>query len=95
MDVGAFLRELGLQQYEAAFRDNRIDIRVLPKLTAEDLKDLGATLVVDRRLLLEAIAALREPTVPAVHAGGDVLDAALIRARKRPRPRRRNAVRSA
>ena len=37
MDVGDFLRELGLQQYEAAFRDNRIDIRVLPKLTAEDL----------------------------------------------------------
>jgi uncharacterized protein YjiS (DUF1127 family) len=42
---GDFLRELGLQQYEAAFHDNRIDIRVLPKLTAEDLKDLGVTLV--------------------------------------------------
>jgi SAM domain (Sterile alpha motif) len=39
MEVGEFLRELGLQQYEAAFRDNRIDIRVLPKLTAEDLKE--------------------------------------------------------
>jgi hypothetical protein len=33
MDVGDFLRELGLQQYEAAFRDNRINIRVLPQLT--------------------------------------------------------------
>ena len=43
MDVGDFLRELGLQQYEAAFRDNRIDIRVLPKLTAEDLKDRRRT----------------------------------------------------
>ena len=79
MDVGDFLRELGLQQYEAAFRDNRIDIRVLPKLTAEDLKDLGVTLVGDRRMLLDAIAALREPTAPAVKAGGDVLDAGLIR----------------
>src|ERR1700686_5090150 len=73
MDVGDFLRELGLQQYEAAFRDNRIDIRVLPKLTAEDLKDLGVTLVGDRRMLLDAIAALREPTGPAVKAGRDVL----------------------
>ena len=80
MDVGDFLRELGLQQYEAAFRDNRIDIRVLPKLTADDLKDLGVTLVGDRRMLLDAIAALREPTAPAVKPGGDVLDAGLVRA---------------
>ena len=79
MDVGDFLRELGLEQYEAAFRDNRIDIRVLPKLTAEDLKDLGVTLVGDRRMLLDAIAALREPTAPGVKDGGDVLDAGLIR----------------
>ncbi len=50
-----------------------------PKLTAEDLKDLGVTLVGDRRMLLDAIAALREPTAPAVKAGGDVLDAGLIR----------------
>jgi len=75
-EVGAFLRKLGLQQYEAAFRDNRIDIRVLPKLTAEDLKDLGVTMVGDRRMLLDAIAALREPTEPAVK---NVLDAGLIR----------------
>ena len=78
MDVGDFLRELGLQQYEATFRDNRIDIRVLPKLTAEDLKDLGVTMVGDRRVLLDAIAALREPTAPLVKAGGEVPDAGLI-----------------
>src|SRR5580693_1353763 len=85
MDVGDFLRELGLQQYEAAFRDNRIDIRVLPKLTAEDLKDLGVTLVGDRRMLLDAIAALREPTGPAVKAGGDVLEvSATGEAERRP-----------
>jgi class 3 adenylate cyclase/tetratricopeptide (TPR) repeat protein len=75
MDVGDFLRELGLQQYEAVFRDNRIDIRVLPKLTAEDLKDLGVAMVGDRRLLLEAIAALSEPAPAAVKAG-DAPDAA-------------------
>jgi SAM (Sterile alpha motif) domain-containing protein len=32
---------LGLEQYEAAFRENAIDDTVLPNLTAEDLKDLG------------------------------------------------------
>jgi class 3 adenylate cyclase len=75
MDVGSFLRELGLQQYEAAFRDNRIDVRVLPKLNAEDLRDLGVTLVGDRRLLLEAIVALREPTAPVGTGGANAVAA--------------------
>ena len=35
-----WLRSLGLEQYEAAFRENEIDDTVLPSLTAEDLKDL-------------------------------------------------------
>jgi len=69
MDVGGFLRELGLQQYEMAFRDNGVDDRVLPKLTPEDLKDLGVMMVGHRRLLLEAIAALHEPTAPAETVG--------------------------
>jgi class 3 adenylate cyclase/predicted ATPase len=58
MDVGGWLRKLGLEQYEAAFRENRIDDTVLPSLTAEDLKDLGVEFVGDRRKLLNAIAAL-------------------------------------
>ena len=59
MDVGGWLRRLGLEQYEASFRKNKIDHMVLPKLTAEDLKDLGIAFVGDRRKLLDAIAALR------------------------------------
>jgi class 3 adenylate cyclase/predicted ATPase len=59
MDVGAWLRKLGLKQYEAAFRENDIDDTVLPGLTAEDLKDLGVASVGHRRKLLDAIAALR------------------------------------
>ena len=59
MDVGGWLRRLGLEQYEAAFRENEIDDTVLPSLTAEDLKDLGVGFVGDRRKLLDAIAALR------------------------------------
>jgi class 3 adenylate cyclase len=58
VDVGEWLHGLGLQQYERAFRDNEIDAGVLPRLTAEDLKDLGVTLVGHRRRLLDAIAAL-------------------------------------
>jgi hypothetical protein len=59
MDVGGWLRKLGLEQYEAAFRENKIDDTVLPRLTAEDLKDLGVGFVGDRRRLVDAIAALR------------------------------------
>ena len=58
VDVGAWLKNLGLGQYEAAFRDNAIDGDVLPSLTPEDLKDLGVTIVGHRRKLLYAIAAL-------------------------------------
>ena len=58
MDIAAWLQDLGLERYAPAFRDNEINERVLPSLTAEDLKDLGVTLVGHRRLLLDAIAAL-------------------------------------
>ena len=62
MDLGGWLRSLGLGKYEAAFRENEIDETVLPDLTAEDLKDLGVSIVGHRRKLLNAIAALRTGT---------------------------------
>ena len=68
MDVGDWLRKLGLEQYAAAFRDNAIDSSVLPGLTAEDLKDLGVTLVGHRRRLLDAIGALGQEAVCAPSA---------------------------
>jgi class 3 adenylate cyclase/predicted ATPase len=58
LDIGAWLRSLGLEQYEAAFRDNAIDATVLASLTAEDLKEIGVVLVGHRRKLLDAVAAL-------------------------------------
>ena len=58
MDIANWLSGLGLAQYEPAFRENEIDAEILPNLTAEDLKDLGVTLVGHRRRLLDAIAAL-------------------------------------
>ena len=58
MDIGEWLRGLGLSQYEVAFRENKIDGEVLPQLTAEDLKDIGVVIVGDRRKMLTAIAEL-------------------------------------
>ena len=58
MDIAAWLRSLGLEQYEPAFRDNDIDAELVPRLTVEDLKDLGIVSVGHRRKLLDAIAAL-------------------------------------
>jgi class 3 adenylate cyclase len=62
MDISAWLRGLGLERYEQAFRENAIDEAILPKLTAEDLRDLGVTAVGHRRILVDAIAALRAET---------------------------------
>jgi class 3 adenylate cyclase len=64
VDIAAWLRGLGLAQYEQAFRDNGIDAAVRPKLTREDLKEIGVARVGDRRKLLEAIAALRDSAAP-------------------------------
>ncbi len=60
MDIGAWLRDQGLGQYEGTFRQNDIDPEVLRYLTAEDLIGLGVASVGHRRKLLAAIAALRE-----------------------------------
>ena len=64
MDIVVWLRSLGLEEYEKAFRENKVDAAVLPKLTAEDLRDLGVAAVGDRRKLLEAIEGLRSGTKP-------------------------------
>jgi hypothetical protein len=61
VDIVAWLKELGLEQYQRAFLDNAIDADVLPTLTVDDLKDIGVTVVGHRRKLLNAIATLREP----------------------------------
>ncbi len=57
MNVAAWLQSLGLERYEPLFRDNEIDWEVLPKLTSEDLKEIGVVAIGHRRKLLDAIAA--------------------------------------
>ena len=59
MDIVVWLRSLGLGKYETVFRENEITEKVLPNLTAEDLKELGVAALGHRRTLLDAIAALR------------------------------------
>ena len=108
MDIAAWLRELGLERYEQAFRENEIDAEILPKLTADDLKDIGVTTVGHRRKLLEAIAALAEPaSAPQVEPGAPAeaaprarparsraaaADGAVLRSGRLDRARRRGSI---
>jgi class 3 adenylate cyclase len=57
MDLAGWLRSLGLEQYEAAFRENAIDDTVLHDLTEDHLREIGIPLGA-RLKLLKAIAAL-------------------------------------
>ncbi|MER8766769.1 adenylate/guanylate cyclase domain-containing protein [Mesorhizobium sp. M0968] len=74
MDIGQWLRDLGLQSYEQAFRDNGIDLDVLPRLTADDLKEIGVSAVGHRRKILDAVSALE--AVRPVAAGPKIPDQA-------------------
>ena len=62
MDVGGWLRGLGLAQYEGKFRESKIDEDVVADLTDGDLEKLGLPLG-DRKRLLKAIASL--PGLPS------------------------------
>ena len=44
MDLGEWLKGLGLGQYEATFRAHEIDADVLPDLTEADLEKIGLPL---------------------------------------------------
>ena len=59
MDIEDWLRKVGLPQYAPAFIDNDIDAAILPRLTADDLRDIGVASVGHRRTLLDAIKGLR------------------------------------
>jgi class 3 adenylate cyclase len=76
MEIGDWLRSLGLGQYESAFRENSIDFTVLSDLTDQDLEKLGV-LLGHRRKLLRSIANLEtiaETTTPAAIAAPVAVD---------------------
>jgi SAM domain (Sterile alpha motif) len=89
LDVAAWLKNLGLEQYETAFRDNAVDGGLLPSLTAEDLRDLGVTIVGHRRKLLDAInaigAASKPPPPPAPTDPPATLQASVVASRPQSR----------
>ncbi len=82
MDIAAWLRGLGLEQYAPAFAQNDIGPDLLPSLTAEELKEIGIASLGHRRRLLEAIAALR-PAPAAVPVGPEPEPAARSEAERR------------
>ena len=60
MEIGGWLRSLGLGQYEALFRASEIDADILPELSEADLEKLGVPLG-HRKRLLRAISGLAAP----------------------------------
>jgi hypothetical protein len=91
MDIAAWLHCLDLERHAPAFRDHEIDWDVLPKLSADDLRDLGAVLGGHRRRLLEAIAALDAKA--SARAGRGRSACRCARGTRRPAPSTRNQVR--
>jgi class 3 adenylate cyclase/tetratricopeptide (TPR) repeat protein/ABC-type transport system involved in cytochrome c biogenesis ATPase subunit len=69
MDVGEWLRNLGLGRYERVFIENAIDSDVLPELTEGDLEELGLALG-DRKRVIRAIRALLPGSPAAALASG-------------------------
>ena len=67
MDIGDWLRSLGLAQYEAIFRQNDIDAGVLEELTESNLEQLGLSLG-HRKRVLKAIAELGAARTPPTSA---------------------------
>jgi class 3 adenylate cyclase len=74
MDTAAWLRGLSLERYAEAFRDNAIELEVLPELSEADLEKIGV-LLGHRKIMLKAIAALSppapEPAGASVHAAAE------------------------
>jgi len=75
MELGDWLRSLGLERYEAVFRENAIDPDVLCDLTEEHLRELGVPLGARLKLLkaIVALAAGKEPK-PGSHTQHDAND---------------------
>ncbi len=89
MDVADWLRTLGFERYEAAFRENDVDAELLLGLTDNDLKDIGVNSLGHRRRLLEAIAALRHGGTPAGNSVRSRPPASLTRGLAEPTGERR------
>ena len=82
MDLGGWLRSLGLERYEAVFRDNEIDADVLHDLTDNHLREMGVALGA-RLKLLKAIAALSPRAEPTTRTSAVALASLAVDAAER------------
>jgi hypothetical protein len=57
LEIADWLRGLSLERYVETFRNNAIELEVLPELTEADLEKIGV-LLGHRKIMLKAIAAL-------------------------------------
>jgi len=73
LEIADWLRGLSLERYAETFRDNAVEVEVLPELSEADLEKLGV-LLGHRKIMLRAITALRD--VPPETAAGTILAAA-------------------
>jgi class 3 adenylate cyclase/predicted ATPase len=92
VDIAAWLRDLGLERYEQAFREHEIDAEILPKLTSDDLREIGVAAIGHRRRLLEAIAALTDGPGRAPPVGQGAPIEAAVAARPAEAERRQLTV---
>jgi len=75
-ELSDWLRQLDLERYTSVFEENGIDMRALPHLTEEDLKELQVLLGHRRILLaaihsLEAVLSVAESVEPSVEQQGE------------------------
>ena len=66
MDIKSWLNELGLSEYATSFSKHEIDLKMIPELTDDDLKELGIIKLGHRKKVLKAIFDLSSGRVDTI-----------------------------
>jgi len=68
LNIELWLNNLDLSEYIDVFKEESIDMEVLPELTSDDLKEIGVTKLGHRKIILKAISELKkEPNNKALN----------------------------
>ncbi|QIO64011.1 AAA family ATPase [Rhizobium leguminosarum] len=70
MDIGDWLRRIGLERYDSLFRENEIDDQVLPEIRELDLERFGIPFG-HRKLIMKAIRSETHSAVPDLLASAE------------------------
>ena len=60
MNIELWLNDLDLSEYINVFKEESIDMAVLPELSSDDLKEIGMTKLGHRKIILKAISELKK-----------------------------------